>query len=84
MTPQQHLWFQEGAGCAGGPCFQTADGMLEVVQMIGVVVIITYVAWLFVAAYSNFGKELNTATEMMMVWGRCFLVLMIMLYLIIN
>jgi hypothetical protein len=84
VNAQQYQWFKEGAGCGGGPCFQTADAMLLAVQSIGVAAILTYVAWLCVTAYNNFGQEQLSARDMLIVWGRCVLVLMIILYLIIN
>ena len=85
MNAAQQNWFAEGAGCGGGgPCFLTADAMLFAMQAIGVVAILTYVAWVCVSAYGDFGQEQINAKDMVIIWCRAVFVLMVLLYLLIN
>jgi integrating conjugative element protein (TIGR03758 family) len=71
--------FEEGAGS-----FFTAANLLNLIQSIGVVVLITYVAWLCVNAYKDYGDETISAGTMITIWMRGIFMLMILLFLLIN
>ena len=84
MNAAQQQWFEEGAGCGGGPCFQTSTAMLQAIQLIGVTAFILYTAWVCLQAYEDFGAERINGTSMLVIWCRSVFILMVLLYLVIN
>ena len=79
MNAQQVTAFEEGTGA-----FFTAAELLNLIQSVGVAILITYVAWLCVTAYKEFGDGQLFAKDMMAVWLRSIAMLMFLLYLFIN
>ena len=58
MTASQIAWFKEGVGCDGtAPCYFTASNLLWAIQAIGAVAVFTYVAWLCIRAYTDYGEK---------------------------
>ena len=79
MNATQISSFEEGAGSVF-----TASDLLNLIQSIGVVVLITYVAWLCVNAYKDYGDQTITAGTMVTIWLRSIFMLMVLLFLLIN
>ena len=79
MTSDQVTWFEEGAGS-----FFTSAQLLNLIQSIGAVILLTYVAWLCVNAYKDFGNELISSSAMFTIWLRATVLLMFLLFLLIN
>lgn len=79
MTSNQITEFENGAGS-----FFTANDMLVLIQSVGAMLLLTYVAWLCVSAYKDYGEERISAGAMMNVWIRAVFVLMFLLWIIIN
>lgn len=69
-------WFDEGA--AG---FLTAASLSLAIQLIGCAIAITYLAWVWVAAYTEWGNEDIRSGEMFVIWCRSIIALMVLLYL---
>lgn len=79
MNAAQSVAFEEGTGA-----FFTAAELLNVIQLIGSSAVFIYVAWLCMTAYKDYGAELIRSKEMMAIWLRSVLVMMVLLYLIVN
>ncbi|MEJ2622833.1 MAG: DUF3262 family protein [Candidatus Thiodiazotropha sp.] len=79
MTADQYAAFKEGAGN-----FLTAEELLWTIQAIGATAVFLYVAWLCYRAYDDYGEEVITANDMVIVWFRGVFVMMVLLYLLIN
>lgn len=79
MNATQIASFEEGAGS-----FFTAADLLALIQAIGVVVLLTYVAWLCVNAYKDYGNETISAKDMVTIWLRGIVMLMFLLFVFIN
>ncbi len=62
----------------------TAPDILLTIQLIGVALLLTYMAWLCKQAYSNFCDEEITATDMIIVWLRSAGATLVIMYLIIE
>lgn len=84
MNAQQQQWFADGAGCGGGPCFQTSAAMLDAIQLIGGTAFFLYTAWLCMQAYEDFGAERISGTSMLVIWCRSVFLLMVLLYLLVS
>lgn len=72
-------WFEEGAGG-----FLTAAEFLWTIKAIGVVLALTYVAWLMHRAYADYGIQRIKSSDMIMVWFRAVFILMIFLFIVVN
>lgn len=79
MNAAQAAAFFEGTGD-----FFTAANLLLAIQGIGATAVFSYVAWLCVRAYDDYGEEEITAKDMVIIWLRGVLVMMVLLYLIVN
>lgn len=79
MTSNQVTWFEEGAGS-----FFTSTQILGLIQSIGAVILLTYVAWLCVSAYKDFGNEYISSSTMFTIWIRATVLLMFLLFILIN
>jgi hypothetical protein len=75
MTPEIQ-WFNDGA--AG---FLTAASLMLAIQLIGCSLAISYVAWVCVASYNEWGNQEISGSEMFVTWFRCIAALMVLLYL---
>tara|TARA_R110001583_G_scaffold182356_1_gene340085 strand:- start:226 stop:465 length:240 start_codon:yes stop_codon:yes gene_type:complete len=76
MTADQNLAFWEGTGE-----FFTANDALFTAQAIGATAVFLWLAWLCVTAYKEWGAEAITQGEMIAVWFRGLLMMMILLTL---
>jgi len=79
VNAAQEVAFEEGTGA-----FFTAAELLNAIQLIGASAVFLYVAWLCVTAYKDYGAEQIKSKEMITVWLRSVLVMMVLLYLIVN
>ena len=76
MTAVQAQAFEDGTGSI----FTAGDALLTA-QLFGVTAIFIWTAWLCVSAYAEWGDGGITQGQMIAVWCRSVLVLMILLYL---
>jgi len=79
MTSAQSIAFEEGTGS-----FFTAADFLLVIQSIGATLMILYVAWIMLRAYTDWGREFTKSRDMISTWLRAVFMMMIFLYLFIN
>lgn len=79
MTANQYIAFTEGTGG-----FFTATDTLVTAQLLGATAVFIWVAWLCVSSYKEWGQEVITQGEMIGVWLRGVLMMMILLYLFTN
>lgn len=79
MNAAQAAAFEEGTGD-----FFTAAQLLWTIQAIGATAVFLYVAWLCYRAYDDYGAEVITAKDMIIVWFRGVFVMMVLLYLLVN
>ena len=79
MTPTQEASFTEGTGAVF-----TAEQLLQLIQAVGAVVLLTYVAWLCVNAYQDYGNEYISSKDMLTIWLRGIVMLMFLLFLLKN
>jgi len=79
MNANQIAAFEMGTGEAF-----TAASLLWSVQAIGATAVLSFVAWVCVYAYIDYGKSEETAGSMIIIWGRSVLILMITLSILIN
>tara|TARA_R110001592_G_scaffold316364_1_gene592800 strand:+ start:37336 stop:37572 length:237 start_codon:yes stop_codon:yes gene_type:complete len=73
---QELMWFDEGAGGV-----ITAAGLSLAIQLIGCALAISYLAWVCIASYNEWGKEEISGGDMLITWFRSVAVLMVLLYL---
>lgn len=79
MNATQIASFEQGAGS-----FFTAAQLLNLIQSVGAVILLTYVAWLCVNAYKDYGNETISSRDMITIWLRAIVMLMFLLFLLIN
>lgn len=76
MTAEQIAAFFSGTG----EFFSAADSLL-LIQMLGVTAVLLWAAWVAVTAYKEWGSEEITQGDMLGLWFRAVLMLMILSYL---
>jgi integrating conjugative element protein (TIGR03758 family) len=85
MNSTQIDAWNEGVGCSvGSTCDLSAANFLVLFQSVGAVVLLTYVAWLCVNAYKDYGNENISSKDMLSIWLRAIGMLMFLLFLLIN
>lgn len=78
MTPDQIAAFLEGSGG-----FLSAGALLLAIQACGAMAVFSFVAWLCVRAYNEYGEGDLESKDVLIVWGRGVLVMLVILYLIL-
>ncbi len=79
MNTAERAAFQEGAGG-----FLTAGDLLIAIQGIGVTAALTYVSWLCICAYQDYGKGKIKSIDMITIWFRAVFILVIFIAIIVN
>lgn len=79
MNTQQSQSFQQGAGN-----FLTASDTLFAVKAIGALMLLLFIAWVFVKAYNEYGTGNAKGDEMLFTWGRAVFILTVLMYVIAN